>query len=90
LLPLLLFVLELCVIHELFSLSEDCIHFFFYALGITSVFAFAITTILIYHNPCAQHYITLFLFITSGILFMLAFRNTVAHRERRERAAGNG
>jgi hypothetical protein len=89
LLPLLLFVLELCLIHELFSLSEDCIRFFLYGLGITSVFTFAVIIILIYHNTCAQLCVTLFLFSTGMILFMLALRDTFAHNERR-RAASNG
>jgi len=90
LLPLLLFVLELCVIHELFSLDENCIRFFLYALGITSVFTFSVIIILIYHNTCAQLYVTGFLFLMSGILFMLAVRNTEIHTKRRRRAAGNG
>jgi len=79
LLPLLLYVLELCVIHELFSLDENCIRFFLYALGITSVFTFSVIIILIYHNTCAQLYVTGFLFLMSGILFMLALRNTETH-----------
>jgi len=90
LLPLLLFVLELCVIHELFSLSDDCIRFFLYAIGIVSVFIFAVITVLIYHNSCAQFYITEFLFLMCGILFMLTMRNTFSHNERRRRAAGIG
>jgi hypothetical protein len=90
LLPQLLFVLQLCVIHELFSLSEDCIRFFFYALGVTSVFTFAVIIILIYHNTCAQLYVTGFLFLTGGMLFILTMCNTFAHDERRRRAAGNG
>jgi hypothetical protein len=85
LLPLLLFVLELCVIHELFSLSDDCIRFFLYAIAIVSVI-----TVFIYHNSCAQFYITEFLFLMCGILFMLTMRNTFSHNERRRRAAGIG
>ncbi len=89
LLPLLLYVLELCLIHELFSLSEDCVRFFLYALGITSVFTFGVIIILIYHNTCAQLCVTLFLFSTGAILFMLTMRDMSAHSERR-RAADNG
>jgi hypothetical protein len=90
LLPLLLFVLELYLIHELFSLSEDCVRFFLYAFGVTAVFIFGVITIVIYHNTCAQQYVTVFLFWMSMILFMLAMRDMNVHNNLRRRTSDNG
>jgi hypothetical protein len=88
LLPLLSFALQVWLIYELFSLSEDCVRFFLYAIGVTSVFIFAGITIVTYHDTCAQPYITMFLFLTSGILFMLVIRDLQIHQDRR-RVASN-
>jgi hypothetical protein len=91
LLPFLLFVLELCLIHDLFSVSEVFIRFFLYALGVTSIFIFAVITILIYHDTCANLHVIMFLFLMSGILFLLAIRDMNVHDERRRHlAADNG
>jgi hypothetical protein len=89
LLPLVTFVLQLGVIYELFTLVENRMRFFVHALGMTSGLTFAVLTVLFYHNSCAQFFTTFFLFLTSGILFILNIRDMQAHDERR-RAAHNG
>lgn len=88
LLPMLIFVLELFTIYDLFSVSEHCIRFILHVLGIISAFIFVIITILIYHNTCAQFYISLPLHTISLLVLMLTARDSQIHNQRR-RASGN-
>jgi hypothetical protein len=88
-LPLVSFVLQLITIYELFTLVEVRWRFYVHSLGISSGLTFGVITLLFYHDSCAPTFTTFILFLTSWILFMLAFRDLHTHNERR-RAAGNG
>ena len=72
--PISVYVLDLCVVCSLFSLSEDFIRFFTFFFGILSIFAFGFFSVLYYNSACVQSFIILPLFLASAALCLLSLR----------------
>ncbi|CAF1296159.1 unnamed protein product [Adineta steineri] len=64
--PIVLFVLQICLAQELFSLSGDHKHLLICALWITSIFVLIGIVALIYRSSCCHGY-------TLGILYLTGF-----------------
>ncbi|CAF1506462.1 unnamed protein product [Adineta ricciae] len=72
--PISVYVLDLCVVYGLFSLSEDFIRFFSFFFGILSIFAFGFFSVLYYDSACVQSFIILPLCLATAALFSLSLR----------------
>jgi hypothetical protein len=67
------FVIQICLIRELFALSGKYARFFICVLWITSVFLFVIIANGIYRDSCFHRYISCFLYCTGALLFLPVF-----------------
>jgi hypothetical protein len=88
-LPLALFVLQLIIIYELFTLTEVCWRIYMYSFGIASAITFGVITFVFYHNSCISLYLILILCFTTPILLLLALLNKKIHTERLRLATDN-
>jgi hypothetical protein len=74
-LPFISFFAQICLIRELFSLSGDHRRVIIYALWIVSIFIYVGMTIGIYWSACYHLYITIALYLTGALLFLLSLHN---------------
>jgi hypothetical protein len=81
-LPLVSFFLQIYLVRKLFSLNADHRRVVIYALWIISIFTCIGMRICIYWSSCYQLYITLTLYLTYGILWVLCAHNIGVNMER--------
>ncbi len=74
-LPLISFLLQIYLVRALFSLYTAHRRVIIYALWIVSIFIFIIVTIGIYWSSCFQVSITLILYFTGALLWILSCHN---------------
>jgi len=68
-------ILHVVVIHDLFAISGNHVHFIVQCLRVIAVFIFILTTITIYWSRCFYFFMSLGSPVTSAILLMLVFRD---------------
>jgi hypothetical protein len=81
-LPLVLFVLEILLIGELFSLNGSYKYFFVYLLWITSMFVFISVVVIVHRKFCYYSNMALILCCTGCSLFSVVCFTVTNHRRR--------
>jgi hypothetical protein len=79
--PLVSFILQVCLIRDLFTFSGKYTHFVIYILWTTAVFIFVIISNGIYGSSCFHRRAMLLLQCTGGILFILSIHDLIRQNE---------
>jgi hypothetical protein len=80
--PLVSFILQICLIRDLFTFIGSHTRFVINSLGIIAVFIFVIIADGIYRSSCFHRYINGLLCATGGVLFILSFFDLLSYRDK--------